>query len=154
MDRREEAAESLNQMLVELFQEILGVEEMAVKKATNKQLTMTEIHTLVAIGSEDERMSEVAQRLGVTISTLTTAIKKLESKGYVLREKDAGDRRVVHVTLTEKGKTTCEAHEGFHRRMIRAAVKELSEEEVSVLSSSVEQLKAFFYMEMERYMGE
>ena len=151
---RREAAEELNHMLVELFHEILEVEELAVKKATQKELTMTEIHTLVAIRHEDDRMSEVADRLGVTISTLTTAIKKLECKGYVVREKDAGDRRIVHVSLTEKGKSTCKAHEQFHSRMIEAAVKGLSEDEVEALSHSVEQLQQFLYREMERYADE
>ena len=39
----------------------------------------------------------------VTVSNLTGIVDRLEEKKLVLRKRDETDRRVVHVTLTEKG---------------------------------------------------
>lgn len=150
-DSRREACNGLNQMMTGLFHEILEIEEQAVKHAAQNQLTMTEIHTLVAIGAGEGRMSEVASRLGVTVSTLTTAIKKLESKGFVERRRDGVDRRIVHISRTERGERICASHDRFHRRMTQAAVEGLGEEEVQILTDAIGKLQEFFYHEKERH---
>lgn len=149
MHKEQEAYDVLNEMLVDLFHEILEIEESSVQNSTNCGLSMTEIHTLVAIGTEDKSMSEVASALGVTISTLTTAVNKLENKNFVQRERDANDRRVVHISLTDRGRAMCAAHDRFHRRMTRAAIDGLTQEEIPVLASALNRLKDFFYQELE-----
>ena len=47
-------------------------------------------------------MSVIANRLSVTVSTLTTNMNGLERKGYIMRERSTKDKRVVHVLLTDK----------------------------------------------------
>jgi DNA-binding MarR family transcriptional regulator len=49
-------------------------------------------------------MTELAQHLRISKQQLTPLIRKLEEKDYVIKEQDATDRRVVILTLTEKGK--------------------------------------------------
>ena len=147
----ENAYESLNELFVDLFHEVLEIEECAIRQTTQNALTMTEIHTLVAIGEGKKSMSEVAAMLGVTVSTLTIAVNKLVAKDYVVRERDHNDRRVVHISLNHRGQVMVTAHERFHRRMTRSALEGLSEEEVEVLPRGVIHLKEFFYKELERY---
>jgi DNA-binding MarR family transcriptional regulator len=43
---------------------------------------------------------ELAGHMGVTAATISLAIDRLERKGYVVRLRDAKDRRRVHVRLT------------------------------------------------------
>src|SRR5258708_20400654 len=45
----------------------------------------------------------LAGHMGVTAGTISLAIDRLERKGYVIRLKDAKDRRRVHVRLTSAG---------------------------------------------------
>ncbi|MBS6042434.1 MAG: MarR family transcriptional regulator, partial [Clostridium baratii] len=84
MDRNKKI---LNELLVEIFNDILQIEERALKQGVINDLSVTEIHTIEAIGMYTERtMSEVAQDLKITVGTLTTAINKLIKKGYVERK--------------------------------------------------------------------
>lgn len=70
-----------------------------------EELTMIEINTIVVIGKDGNRkkMSDIANKLGVSTGTPTVTIDRLIKKGYVLRDKDEEDRRQVIVMLSEKG---------------------------------------------------
>jgi DNA-binding MarR family transcriptional regulator len=48
---------------------------------------------------EPTTVMELAGHMGVTPATMSLAIDRLERKGYVVRLKDAKDRRRVHVRL-------------------------------------------------------
>ncbi|NQT58997.1 MAG: MarR family transcriptional regulator [Bacteroidetes bacterium] len=47
--------------------------------------------------------SDIGQMLHITSPTVTQHITHLETKGYLIRETDKQDRRVVRLSLTEKG---------------------------------------------------
>ncbi len=127
----------LNNVLVNLFNNILRIEECALKSASFKDLSITEIHTIEAIGVNKSRtMSEVALDLNITVGTLTTAINKLIKKGYVDRRRIETDRRVVMIELTEKGYLAYKEHETFHEEMINSTVEGLSFNEEKVVISS------------------
>ena len=88
-------------------------------------------------------MSMIAHRLSFTVSTLTTNMNGLEKKGYIRRERSSEDKRVVYVVLTEKGKKAFYHHRDFHRKMIRAIVRDLSEEEMEILCRCLVNLNSF-----------
>ena len=71
---------------------------------------------------------EISNKVLKSGSNLTTVIDNLERDGFVRRERDAEDRRVIHVHLTEPGKTKVEAVFPGH---VAALV-----DEFSVLSAS------------------
>src|SRR3954465_13517902 len=52
---------------------------------------------------EPTTVMDLARHMGVTAGTMSLAIDRLERKGYVVRLKDAKDRRRVHVRLTSAG---------------------------------------------------
>lgn len=69
------------------------------------QLTPTQVHVVMALGNDDGlAMGELSRRQGVTEKTMTGVVDRLEGAGHVTRERDASDRRVVHVHLTSKGR--------------------------------------------------
>lgn len=77
----------LNKLLVQLFNDILQIEEKSLKNTQFTDLSITEIHTIEAIGLDRSRtMGEIAHDLRITVGTLTTAITKLIKKGYVERK--------------------------------------------------------------------
>ncbi|PWB52740.1 MAG: MarR family transcriptional regulator [Candidatus Methanoperedenaceae archaeon] len=63
--------------------------------------------------SKDEglMMSDIGRRLDITLSTATGIIDRLIEKKLVKRERNHGDRRVVRVSLTYKGKKANEAYQ-------------------------------------------
>ena len=135
----------LNKLLVQIFNDILEIEEETLKKGVLNDLSVKEIHTIEAISMYEERtMSEVAQDLKITVGTLTTAVNKLIKKGYVERKRIEEDRRVVLIKLTKRGKLAYRLHEKFHNDMINATIEGLSDEEEEVLISSLDRLNEFF----------
>lgn len=67
-------------------------------------LTMPQLKTLVSLyGNERATMGELAESLGVSVSTLTGIVDRLVDHGLVTRENDPNDRRVVVGRLTPEG---------------------------------------------------
>ena len=97
--------EAWNHLLVELFRDILDIEEKAVITSEFKDITNNDMHIMEVVGKTDAKnMSAIAKALSVTVGTLTIAVNNLVKKGYVQRVRSEKDRRVVLVSLTEKGK--------------------------------------------------
>ncbi|OGP22973.1 MAG: hypothetical protein A2038_07380 [Deltaproteobacteria bacterium GWA2_57_13] len=67
-------------------------------------LTPPQFYVLATIGyAGGLPFGEIGEKLMVTVSNLTGIVDRLEEKGLVVRDRDARDRRVVRVRLTEKG---------------------------------------------------
>jgi DNA-binding MarR family transcriptional regulator len=78
---------------------------------------------------EPTTVLELAAHMGVTAATMSIAIDRLERKGYVVRVKDAKDRRRVHVRLTTAGVRGREASSVLDASRVEALVGRLSDEE-------------------------
>ena len=145
----------INDLLVETFNDILQIEMKALKKGVLNDLSITEIHTIDAIGMYEYRtMTEVSQDLKITLGTLTTAINKLHKKGYVDRKRGEEDRRSVMIALTRKGKIAYRIHDKFHSQMVQATINGLNSEEEEVLIKSLEKLNNFFKVEYKLEVNE
>ena len=60
------------------------------------------------------------------------------------RSRSEEDRRVVFVSLTEKGVRAYCHHEDYHRQMTQAIVDRLDDQELSVLVKTLDALTEFF----------
>ncbi len=135
----------LNTILVSLFNSVLKMEEDAIRNSSRHNLSITEVHTLAAIGAgKAKTMTQVATNLKISVSTLTTAINKLVDKKYVNRFRVPEDRRIVKIELTEEGVEAVREHEEFHRNMINDVLAELNEKEQAILLQSLDNLHDFF----------
>lgn len=136
---------ALNEILVKLFRNINDIEEQSIKTEEYRDVTTNDMHVIEAIGMDSPKnMTAVAKALGVTTGTLTISVNGLVKKGFVDRVRSEEDRRVVLVSLSEKGKHAYEHHRCFHQEMIEAIVERLSEEEKRVLAKSLMSLNEFF----------
>ena len=136
---------TLNELLVNMFHNIMDMEAEAVITEEFKDITNNDMHIIEAIGNDEPRsMSMIAKSLNITVGTLTTNMNSLEEKKYILRERSKADKRVVLVSLTEKGRKAFFHHRDFHRRMIHSIVKDLEEDEMKVLIRCLQNLTKFF----------
>ena len=136
---------TLNELLVTLFNSIMTTETKAVITEEFKDISHNDMHIIEAIGIEEPRkMSEIAKRLGVTVGTLTTNMNSLERKNYVVRERGESDKRVVFVTLTERGRKAFFHHRDFHKKMIKSVVAEFTPDEQVILMRCLNKLNEFF----------
>ncbi|MGN0385337.1 MAG: MarR family winged helix-turn-helix transcriptional regulator [Lachnospiraceae bacterium] len=144
----ERSIRGLNEMLVNLFNHVMDVESQVVITEEFKDITNNDMHIIEAVGIDEPRnMSEIAKRLSVTVGTLTTNMNGLEKKGYIIRERSTEDKRVVLVTLTERGRKAFFHHRDFHKNMIKSVVVGLDEDEKRLLYRCLVKLDKFFSVE-------
>ena len=80
--------ETINDVLVHLFNEIWELEEKAIITEEYKDITNNDMHIIEAIGlGEGKTMSAIAKKMNVTAGTLTTSMNNLVKKGYALRRR-------------------------------------------------------------------
>ena len=140
-----DAYRTINDTLVNLFNEIWELEKEAIITEEFKDITNNDMHIIEAIGlSGENTMSSVAKKLKITAGALTTAVNELVRKAYVKRERSEEDRRVVYIALTEKGEKAFYHHEQFHRQMTNAVIEKLDDEEIDALVKMLKDISAFF----------
>jgi len=78
-------------------------------------LTYTQYLAIIALWEEDQQnVSELGEKLFLESNTLTPILKKLESLGYVHRQRDPADERQVRVGLTPAGRALRERALGMN----------------------------------------
>ena len=136
--------ETLNDLLVKLFKDILEIEAKSLITEEFKDISYNDMHIIAAIGLGEKKMSDIAAELNITVGSLTIAMNALVKKGYAQRERSEKDRRVVFIHLTVKGRKAFHHHAEYHRQMTDAVVSALSDNEVGVLAKALEKLSVFF----------
>ena len=137
--------ESLNELLVYLFNHIMDIERNELITGEFSDITTNDMHIIEAVGLKGHRnMSAVAQQLGITVGTLTITINRLVKKGYVIRQRSEKDKRVVHLALSEKGQRAYAHHQQFHEQVIDGVIEHLSKEELQVLTKALSGLISYF----------
>ena len=140
----ESLCRSLNELRVDIYNSIVKIESNAFKAGHFKDVSITEVHTIDAIGMyEAKSMSSVAKSLRITMGTLTVAVNNLVKKGYVERFRCQDDRRVVKVRLTGKGRLLYRIHAQFHIQMIKNCTQNLTKEEVNLLYGALKKLDGY-----------
>ena len=140
-----ETYDTLNDVLVNLFRDIMNLESQAIITEEYQDITNNDMHVIEAIGiGEPKNMSSIAKELSVTVGTLTISMNSLVKKGYVVRSRSTEDRRVVHISLSEKGIKAYEHHKYFHEQMIQGVMDVLTEEEMNALVKALTKLTSWF----------
>jgi DNA-binding MarR family transcriptional regulator len=136
---------TLNEVLVRLFRDIMDIEQQAIITQEFDNITNNDMHVIEAIGvGEPKNMSTIARELSVTVGTLTIAMNSLVKKGYVTRQRGKEDRRVVYISLSDKGRQAYEHHAKFHEDMIKGVVDTLGKDEIEVLIKALNNLNYWF----------
>ena len=89
---------------------------------TGPQLTVLKM--LEGVG--DLSLSELSERIRAQNSTVTGIIDRMEREGLVLRERSNEDRRVINITLTEKGSRIAREVSVEPMEVLRASLESLS----------------------------
>jgi DNA-binding MarR family transcriptional regulator len=140
----ENVKETLNELLVDLFNHILVLEEKNLHDR-GISLSMTEVHTLENIQkSKTKTMSDVARLQLITQGTLTVAVNRLQKKGYVSRLQDLQDKRIIRLSLTAKALDVLAIHEKFHEEMIDSFISDLKIDQDVALITSLRRIMEYF----------
>jgi len=85
-------------------------------------------------------IGELADALGITGSSVTTACKRLERTGLVTRERQADDERMVRVMLTTQGIERVEAWQRQRRELLTHLLAPLEQDEQDALQRLLERV--------------
>ena len=146
---------TLNERFTTTYRSLLKVEEVMLRHLSNNSLTLSEMHMLECIGKRagDVTITDIAQELDVTPPSVTMAVKRLERKGYLTKDRSDEDGRRVRVRLTEEGRRAETAHRYLHRQMLRAVSRALEPAQREALLSALASINEFMRQKVEEYDG-
>jgi DNA-binding MarR family transcriptional regulator len=112
----------LTQVLGEIFARMHGKERMTLARAG---LSRSQARVLSSIAAEGEtRLSELCTALGMSKSTVSSALDHLERSDLVVRSRRTDDRRVYPIRLTERGRALVRRiRSGAESDLLRAAME-------------------------------
>ena len=134
----------VNDYLKSIFNNVLVIEETSLRSSRFNDVSIKEMHTIDVIGSTPNATpSDISRSLMVTLGTVTTSLNNLERKGYIERTRSEVDRRVVHLSLTKRGKLLYRLHQQFHKRMVNQIIDGMSPDERKVMQKGLQNLYRF-----------
>lgn len=108
-------------------------------------LTPAEVYLMQILHKRGSRsVTSLAPMLGVTPGTVTNLTDRLNSKGYVVRERGEEDRRVVQITPTEAGLNLVEKINADRIEMLGKVFKNLDEDSIENLVNILEKAEQCF----------
>ena len=144
----ERFVKELNQLLVSTYQTIEKMERKMICKgsAAAARLSMAEIHLIEAVGRGKERktISAIAERLNITLASVTVGVNKLVKKELLQKKRSEKDGRVIYVSLTSKGRAVYQRHTDFHMSMVKYIALGLTKEEQYAMLRGIQKLRNFF----------
>jgi len=105
---------------------------------TGAQVSRTEAGVLQALVAGPQRVTELAASEGVTQPAITSLVNRLQRRGWVVRRADPGDRRVVLVALTPRGRRAFGELRAQYRALLHEEVAMLGGDEVETLARAIE----------------
>jgi DNA-binding MarR family transcriptional regulator len=112
------------------------------------ELTLSQYFVMDAMADEALTVTEVARAAGVAVPTATRALRALETRGFVDRQRnEAEDRRLVTVALTRSGRAVLdEKRTWVHERQrelfdgLSAAEQDTVTGALSAIAHNIEEL--------------
>ena len=89
-------------------------------------------------------MAEIAARINKDKSTVTALVDKLVKLGYVIKERDTEDSRVVYVALTPKGQELEPVFEAISTSLLEVFYAGVTEEEKQLLLQLLSKIERNF----------
>jgi DNA-binding MarR family transcriptional regulator len=96
-------------------------------------LTRSESSLLATLRGGPQRITALAEIESLAQPTVTVLVKRLETRGWVARERPADDGRVVLVSLTAAGHDALARWRERYRPRLRAGLEELSDQQLAAL---------------------
>ncbi|MBI5460228.1 MarR family winged helix-turn-helix transcriptional regulator [Methanobacterium sp.] len=93
----------------------------------------------------DLPMSEIGRKVHISKSNMTSLIDKLVENGLTERLPDQNDRRVINISITNKGKDILRDWRKYSNNEIKKSLSVLSEEDLEKFYESVENIKDILY---------
>lgn len=127
--------------LEDIFRRVLKRLPGEWKKYTKLGFSRLEVLVLYRLNIDgQQRASELARTLAITTGGLTGITDNLVDGGYVTRERNDQDRRVVYLTVTESGREILRSLYASRKAFIKNLFTGVSEEELAQFKNTANKL--------------
>lgn len=105
-------------------------------------LSMREIHVLLFLANHPDQNTarDVTELRGLAKSQVSQAVEVLTGRGFLTRQADGTDRRIVHLTITAEGTPLAREAQEIQAACGRRLLAGLSEEERAVFLNLLERV--------------
>jgi MarR family transcriptional regulator, organic hydroperoxide resistance regulator len=136
--RRNDAISETIQSLRRIFK---AIQDYSQKVSQEFGITGPQLWALKTISANGSlALGELSRKMYLHPSTVTGVVDRLEKKGYVIRDREQEDRRVIQVQLTAKGKELGrKAPNPVQGKMIYG-LRKMKPAELKIIHDSVEKL--------------
>ena len=135
--------ETISETMQSLRRIFKAIHDYSKDVSANFGITGPQLWALKTIAQEGTLpLGELSRKMYLHPSTISGVIDRLEDKGYVtrVRENDRGDRRVINVELTLKGKRIVnKAPNPIQGKMVYG-LRKLKKDELNLICQSVQKL--------------
>jgi DNA-binding MarR family transcriptional regulator len=104
---------------------------------TQGKISLTEGGVLAAVRSRPRRITELASREGLTQPAMTRLVTRLEGRGWVKRDVDPADGRVVLVAPTVAGRQMHERLQAEYRALLHEDMTALPDRDLNTLAEAI-----------------
>ncbi|MGY1812784.1 MarR family winged helix-turn-helix transcriptional regulator [Blastococcus sp. SYSU D00820] len=117
------------QRIVQVHDRITHRVDSALHRQHGISLTAFEaLRRIAEAPGERASMGEVADTLGLSRAGVTSTITRLVAEGLVVRERSAGDKRLLHARLTPAGRARLEAARPTHDDLVAHLLTRLGDD--------------------------
>lgn len=140
--------DSIQELRQELFSAVVRMRRANTHPPVPVGVTPAEGQAMIAIARLEQqgasvRSGEVAKCSHSTPSAMSQVLKSLEEKGFITRQRSAGDCRGVTVHLTERGWKLETRHRRMHDRRLDEALAYLGQDDAREFVRIVKRLSEF-----------
>ena len=146
----------LNRLLVETYRIAGKIEQIMLEDLSDGRLSLAEMRAIESVGGgrpNGRTVTEISQDLDITLPSVTAMVKRLETKGYVTKQRSDSDARQVRIRLTDRGFQAFVGYRFAQRKMINAVRESISADECPMLMHALQGLNEFFRQKIEELEG-
>lgn len=135
----------INQSAIQIMNDLKTIQCIMKRRMHNYfrdlDLTAPQGMLVLMVGHHNSlKITEISEKMGLSNSTVSGIIDRLESQGYVQRVRSKEDRRIVNVTITENMKTKVNQHENILDTVMSDALMTISDKELQQISEGMKLL--------------
>jgi DNA-binding MarR family transcriptional regulator len=106
----------------------------AMRKWPTGPVSLAHLHALAVLASDGPiPMGAIAEALDTSQASVTGFVDRMEQRGLVERQRDADDRRIVRVGLTDAGRAMIETLAAERRERLTALLASLDDDDLAAL---------------------
>jgi DNA-binding MarR family transcriptional regulator len=104
-------------------------------------LSSAQVHVLAILREKKATMTELSQEMLMSKQQMTPIIDKLVSAGFVQREYDNIDRRIIRICITSSGLNIGESVKEKAMMILEKKIERLEEQDVLRLNNAISELQ-------------